>query len=92
MLPLFGATLLIVPHALNYELALLAPAASVFLARTGDERRPASLAAAFTLGIGLTVGAPTLLASLGLLGWAALRSRAPQVAASRDQDEAGRPR
>ncbi len=71
-LALIGATLLVIPYALNYEMALLAPAAAALLARTGDRRWPASLAGAFCFAFVYEHGAPILIAGLALFAWAAL--------------------
>ena len=71
-LALIGATLLVIPYALNYEMALLAPAAAALLARTGDRRWPASLAGAFCFAFVYEHGAPLLIAGLALFAWAAL--------------------
>lgn len=46
-LVLFGATMLVTPYAMNYELALFAPGLAAHLARRGDRRWPAYAAAAF---------------------------------------------
>lgn len=43
---LFGATILVTPYAMNYELALLAPAVAVYLSRLRDPRWPRYAAAA----------------------------------------------
>ncbi len=80
MLALFGGTLLIIPYAMNYELALLVPAAAVFLSRIEDNRWPASLAAAFLFGVGHTLGAPALVAGIALLAWAAVGAKRKSVA------------
>ncbi|HKR89974.1 MAG TPA: glycosyltransferase family 87 protein [Phenylobacterium sp.] len=46
-LVLFGATLLVTPYAMNYELALFAPGLAAHLRRPGDPRWPRYAAAAF---------------------------------------------
>ena len=43
---LFGATFLVTPYAMNYELALLAPGVAVYLSRLRDPRWPRYAAAA----------------------------------------------
>lgn len=43
---LFGGAFLISPYAMNYELALFAPATAIYLARTKDPRWPGYVAAA----------------------------------------------
>ena len=43
---LFGATFLVTPYAMNYELALLAPGVAVYLSRVRDPRWPKYVAAA----------------------------------------------
>jgi len=43
---LFGGAFLISPYAMNYELALFAPATAAYLARTGERRWPGYVAAA----------------------------------------------
>ena len=69
ILALFGGGLLIVPYAMDYEIALLAPAVAAFLARTADRRWPAYLAAAIIFCLGFGYPLP-LAAVLTLLGWA----------------------
>ena len=46
ILALFGGAFLISPYAMNYELALFAPATAIYLARTSDRRWPGYVAAA----------------------------------------------
>lgn len=46
-LVLFGATLVVTPYAMNYELALFAPGMAVYLRRLADPRWPRYAAAAF---------------------------------------------
>ena len=69
LIALVGGGFLISPYAMNYEMALLAPAAGVYLARTFDWRWPLYAAAAYaqsrSYGTGLVTLAPAL--SLPLL-------------------------
>ena len=46
LMALFGGAFLISPYAMNYELALFAPATAIYLARTQDRRWPGYLLAA----------------------------------------------
>lgn len=46
LIALFGGAFLISPYAMNYELALFAPATATYLARTADRRWPGYVAAA----------------------------------------------
>jgi Glycosyltransferase family 87 len=46
LMALFGGAFLISPYAMNYELALFAPATAIYLARTTDRRWPGYVAAA----------------------------------------------
>jgi hypothetical protein len=46
LIALFGGAFLISPYAMNYELALFAPATAIYLARSTDRRWPAYIAAA----------------------------------------------
>jgi len=46
LMALFGGAFLISPYAMNYELALFAPATAIYLARTTDRRWPGFVAAA----------------------------------------------
>jgi hypothetical protein len=46
LMALFGGAFLISPYAMNYELALFAPATATYLARTTDRRWPGYVAAA----------------------------------------------
>jgi hypothetical protein len=70
LIALIGATLLIIPYAMNYEMALLTPAVAAFLARSRDRRWPASAVAAPVLGLGFVYCLPALLILLTVLGWA----------------------
>ena len=62
---LFGATILVTPYAMNYELALLAPGVAVYLSRLRDPRwtRYAAAAAGFLL---LPWAFPAVLPALAL--------------------------
>lgn len=64
MLALLGGGLLISPYAMNYELALLAPAIAVYLARTDDRRW---MAYAVLVGIHAVNGLTDALALLAAL-------------------------
>lgn len=66
LIALLGGGLLLSPYAMNYELALLAPAVAAYLARTDDRRwmAYAGLAAIYAMN-GMT-GAAALLAALAL--------------------------
>jgi hypothetical protein len=66
LIALLGGALLLSPYAMNYELALLAPAVAAYLARTGDRlwMAYAGLAALYAMN-GMT-GALALLAALAL--------------------------
>ena len=85
MLALIGGTLLIIPYAINYELALLAPALAALAMRTQDRRWPAYAAAVLlyaaavpVLGMGYIYCQSALVLLLALLGWArwpSLRTR-----------------
>jgi arabinofuranan 3-O-arabinosyltransferase len=67
MIALFGGAFLISPYAMNYELALFAPATAAYVARTGDRRWPGYVAAAIGqaliihpafIGLALTLSLP----------------------------------
>jgi hypothetical protein len=70
LLALIGGTLLIIPYAMNYEMALLTPAVAALAARTHDRRWPAFALAAPVLGLGFVYCLPALLLLLAVLGWA----------------------
>jgi len=75
LLALIGGTLLIIPYAMNYEMALLTPAVAALAARTKDPRWPAYAVAAPVLGLGFVYCLPALVLLLTLLGWATWPSR-----------------
>lgn len=62
---LFGATVLVTPYAMNYELALFAPGIAAYLRRLGDPRWPRYAAAAFGWLL-LPWAFPTMLPALAL--------------------------
>ncbi len=77
MLALMGGTLLIIPYAINYELALLAPALTALAMRTRDRRWPAIAAAVLVygaavpvLGMGYLYCQSALVLVLAMVGWA----------------------
>jgi hypothetical protein len=70
LLALIGGTLLIIPYAMNYELALLTPAVCALATRTKDRRWPAYAIAAAVLGLGFVYCLPALALLLAILGWA----------------------
>lgn len=82
-LALIGGALLIIPYAMNYEMALLVPAAAALLARTNDRRWPAYAIAAPVIGVGFVYCLPALGLFLAIVGWGLWPSlsRAPSPAA-----------
>jgi len=62
---LFGATTLVTPYAMNYELALFAPGVAVYLSRLRDPRWTRYVAAAFGYVL-LPWAFPTVLPALAL--------------------------
>ncbi|MFC3070817.1 glycosyltransferase family 87 protein [Phenylobacterium soli] len=66
IIALFGGAFLISPYAMNYELALFAPATAAYLARTRDPRWPAYAAAAVLQAIVLHPAFFSLAATLSL--------------------------
>ena len=62
---LFGATVLVTPYAMNYELALFAPGVAAYLSRLRDPRRTRYAAAAFGYVL-LPWAFPTMLPALAL--------------------------
>jgi hypothetical protein len=62
---LFGATVLVTPYAMNYELALFAPGVAAYLGRFRDPRWPRYAAAAFGWVL-LPWGFPSMLPALAL--------------------------
>jgi hypothetical protein len=66
LLALLGGGLLISPYAMNYELALLAPAVAAYLARTDDRRWMAYAALAAIHAVNGLTDALALLAALAL--------------------------
>ena len=73
-LALFAGALLISPYAMNYEVALLAPAVATYLARIRDRRWPA-YALASVLYVTLTIGVVSPLAAVALPALRHLRLR-----------------
>ena len=62
---IFASTLLVSPYAMNYEAALLAPAAATYLMRVADRRWPAYVvAAAICVQLGVGVFSPLAAAAL----------------------------
>ena len=79
LIALFGGAFLISPYAMNYELALFAPATAIYLARTKDARWPGYVLAAiaqavvvhpafFNLAVTLTLPLQKALPALPLFG------------------------
>ena len=79
LMALFGGAFLISPYAMNYELALFAPATAIYLARTADRRWPGYVAAAIgqaivvhpafiSLAVTLSLPLQTALPALPLFG------------------------
>ena len=79
IIALFGGAFLISPYAMNYELALFAPATAIYLARTKDTRWPGYVLAAiaqavvvhpafFNLAVTLTLPLQKALPALPLFG------------------------
>ena len=62
---LFGATVLVTPYAMNYELALSAPGIAIYLARFRDRRWPRYAAGAFGWAL-LPWAFPSVLPALAL--------------------------
>jgi len=85
LLLLIGGTLLIIPYAINYEMALLAPAVVALAARTQDRRWPAYAAAVPVLGMEYAYGLWSLILLLAILGWATWPSRGRQSEARGSQ-------
>ena len=77
LIALVGGGLLISPYAMNYEMALLAPAAGVYLARTSDWRWPLYALAAYAQSRSFGIGVLTLLPALSLPFLRRLPARAP---------------
>jgi len=80
IIALFGGAFLISPYAMNYELALFAPATAIYLARTRDRAWPGYVAAAIGqavvlhpafLSLAMTLSPPFLRRLPGLLRRAA---------------------
>lgn len=66
LLALLGGGLLISPYAMNYELALLAPAVAAYLARTSDRRWMTYAVIAIVYALNGLTGALALAAALAL--------------------------
>jgi hypothetical protein len=66
LIALLGGGLLVSPYAMNYELALLAPAVAAYLARIQDSRWPLYALAATVYAIDAAFGALSLVAALAL--------------------------
>lgn len=64
LIALLGGALLISPYAMNYELALLAPAVAAYVARTEDRQWLTYAAAAALYGLNISAGSLSLLATL----------------------------
>ena len=64
LIALLGGALLISPYAMNYELALLAPAVAAYVARTQDRQWLAYAAAAALYGLNISAGSLSLIAAL----------------------------
>jgi len=64
LIALLGGALLISPYAMNYELALLAPAVAAYVARVRDRGWLAYAAAAAVYGLNISAGALSLIAVL----------------------------
>lgn len=66
LLALIGGALMISPYAMNYELALLAPAVAAYVARKDDPRWLSYAVAASVYGMNISAGSLSLLAALAL--------------------------
>lgn len=64
LIALLGGALLISPYAMNYELALLAPAVAAYVARTQDRQWLAYATAAALYGLNISAGSLSLIAAL----------------------------
>ena len=84
---IFAGTLLIIPYAMEYEAALLAPPLAMFLARLSNPRWTAFLGGSLALGVGFAFGAPGLALALSLILFGAWPSLGSEQ--SSDTSEAG---
>lgn len=64
LITLLGGALLITPYAMNYELALLAPAVAAYVARTDDKRWLVYAAAAALYALNIATASLSLIAAL----------------------------
>ncbi|HSV02566.1 MAG TPA: glycosyltransferase family 87 protein [Phenylobacterium sp.] len=77
LIALIGGALLISPYAMNYDMALFAPATGIYLARTHERRWPLYALAAYGQSRGFGVGLLTLLPALALPALRRLRFKTP---------------
>lgn len=79
LIALMGGALLIAPYAMNYELALLAPAAAAYLSRVEDRRWPLYVLAVVLYAVTAVVGIVSLVAVLILPRVGAVGRPAPAL-------------
>ena len=77
LIALVGGALLISPYAMNYDMALFAPATGIYLARTSERRWPFYAAAAYAQSRGFGIGLLTLAPALALPAIRRLRRPRP---------------